>query len=42
MGEEYIEKEFGVRAANAKRNGAMLFEVVKSKVEALSEVPVFS
>ena len=34
MGEDYIEGEFGVRAANAKRNGALLFEVVQSKVEA--------
>ncbi len=33
MGEDYIEREFGVRAANAKRNGSVLFEVVKSKVE---------
>jgi hypothetical protein len=29
MGEDYIEKEFGVPAANARRNGAKLFEVVK-------------
>jgi hypothetical protein len=28
MGEEYIEREFEVRAANAKRNGAVLFEIV--------------
>ena len=33
MGEDYIEKEFGVRAANAKRNGARLFELISSKVE---------
>ncbi len=36
MGEEYIEKEFGVRAANAKRNGPLLFELVNSKVVATS------
>lgn len=30
MGEDYIEREFGVRAANAKRNGAMLFEIVNA------------
>jgi hypothetical protein len=26
MGEDYIENEFGVPAANARRNGAKLFE----------------
>ncbi len=35
MGEDYIEKEFGVRAANAKRNGAVLFEVIHAKLETL-------
>ena len=34
MGEDYVEKEFGVPAANAKRNGTRLFELIKSKVEA--------
>ena len=34
MGEDYIENEFGIPAANAKRNGALLFELIKSKVEA--------
>lgn len=33
MGEDYIEKEFGVPAANAKRQGGVLFELIKSKVE---------
>src|SRR6266403_1491889 len=28
MGEDYIQNEFGVPAANARRNGAKLFEVV--------------
>ena len=32
MGEDYIEKEFGVPAANARRNGAKLFELVKAKL----------
>jgi hypothetical protein len=32
MGEDYIQNEFGVPAANARRNGAKLFEVVNSKV----------
>ncbi len=31
MGEDYIEKEFGVPAANAERNGALLFELIKSR-----------
>src|SRR5205814_7557557 len=30
MGEEYIEKEFGVPAANARRNGPKLFELVST------------
>lgn len=33
MGEEYIEREFGVRAANAKRNGGVLFEIVNDCLE---------
>ena len=33
MGEDYIQKEFGVRAANARRNGPKLFEVVNSKIQ---------
>jgi hypothetical protein len=32
MGEEFIEKEFGVPAANARRNGERLFGLLKSKV----------
>jgi hypothetical protein len=32
MGEEYVESEFGVPAANARRNGAKLFELVSKKV----------
>ena len=32
MGEDYIENEFGVPAANARREGAMLFDLVKEKV----------
>ncbi len=38
MGEDYIEKEFGVRAANAKRHGSVLFELIRSKVDALAPV----
>jgi hypothetical protein len=33
MGEDYIEKEFGVPAANARRDGAQLFRLVKARVE---------
>jgi hypothetical protein len=33
MGEDYIRKEFGVPAANARRDGAALFELVNAKVE---------
>jgi len=32
MGEDYIENEFGVPAANARRNGAKLFQLVKTKI----------
>jgi hypothetical protein len=32
MGEDYIQDEFGIRAANARRNGVKLFEVVKQRV----------
>jgi hypothetical protein len=32
MGEDYIEREFNVPAANARRNGAKLFEILKNKV----------
>ena len=32
MGEDYIEREFGVAAANVHRNGAKLWEVVNSRV----------
>ena len=33
MGEDYIEQQFGVPAGNAKRNGARLFELIKTRVE---------
>lgn len=33
MGEDYIEKEFGVPAANARRDGARLFRLVRSRIE---------
>src|SRR6266446_210768 len=34
MGEDYIQDEFGVPAANARRNGLKLFEIVREKVSA--------
>src|SRR5947209_16107432 len=34
MGEDYVQRELGVPAGNAKRNGARLFELIKSKVGA--------
>ena len=33
MGEDYIQDEFGIRAANARRNGVKLFEVVNSRIQ---------
>ncbi|HSQ23323.1 MAG TPA: hypothetical protein VLN44_02890 [Pyrinomonadaceae bacterium] len=32
MGEDYIEREFNVPAANVRRNGTKLFEIVKDRV----------
>ena len=32
MGQDYVEREFGVPAANAKRNGSRLFELVSAKL----------
>jgi hypothetical protein len=38
MGEDYIEHEFGVPAANVRRNGTKLFEIVKGKVKSTQVV----
>jgi hypothetical protein len=38
MGEDYIEQEFGVPAANARRNGAQLFTLIRAKLAARSEM----
>jgi hypothetical protein len=35
MGEDYIEREFNVPAANVRRNGTKLFEIVKGKVKSV-------
>ena len=35
MGEDYIEQEFGVPAANARRNGAKLYELVIARAESV-------
>ena len=37
MGQDYIETEFGVPAANARRDGAQLFARIKTKIEAARE-----
>src|SRR5882762_1858627 len=34
MGQDYIEREFGVPAANARRNGGLLFQRISAKLEA--------
>jgi len=34
MGQDFIEQEFGVPAANARRNGAQLFQLIRLKLEA--------
>jgi hypothetical protein len=36
MGQDFIELEFGVPAANARRNGAQLFQLIKAKLEAVT------
>jgi hypothetical protein len=33
MGEDYIEREFEVPAANVRRNGKKMFEVVSAKMQ---------
>jgi hypothetical protein len=38
MGEEFIEREFGVPAGNAKRDGARLFELIRPKVASTAAV----
>jgi Domain of unknown function (DUF1611_C) P-loop domain len=38
MGEDYVKTEFGVPAANARREGNALFEIVMESVEANSEL----
>lgn len=35
MGEDFIEREFGVPAGNARRDGTRLFNLIKSKVQSL-------
>ena len=38
MGEDYVKEQFGVPAANARREGAELFDLVMEKVQSLSSV----
>jgi hypothetical protein len=33
MGQDYVEREFGVPAANARRDGALLFQRISAKLE---------
>ena len=40
MGEDYVKTQFGVPAANARREGNALFEIVMENVEIHKEVPV--
>src|SRR6266436_2967420 len=35
MGEDFVEREFGVPAGNARRNGVKLFEMVRSKMRSV-------
>jgi len=35
MGEDFVEREFGVPAGNARRNGVKLFEIVRSKMRSV-------
>lgn len=32
MGEDFVEKEFGIPAANSKRHGAVLYQLIKTKI----------
>jgi hypothetical protein len=40
MGQDYIEKEFGVPAANARRNGERLFKLVSEKIGSNVQSPM--
>jgi hypothetical protein len=43
MGQDYIENEFGVPAANARRDGSRLFELLRAKVSSFeSRVSTFA
>ena len=39
MGQDYIEREFGIPAANARRNGKRLFEIVAARLTGRRELP---
>ncbi len=39
MGEDYIQDQFGIRAANARRSGPKLFEIVRDKLEVKTSLP---
>jgi hypothetical protein len=40
MGQDYVEREFGVPAANARRDGERLFELVSSKLHSKVQRPM--
>jgi len=40
MGQDFVEKEFGVPAANARRNGERLFKLVSLKIESKVQGPM--
>ena len=40
MGEDFVEKEFGIPAANAKRHGSRLYELIKTRMSALAPAVV--
>jgi hypothetical protein len=40
MGQDFIEQEFGVPAANARRNGERLFALVSSKIQSKVQRPM--
>lgn len=40
MGQDYVEREFGVPAANARRNGERLFDLVSSKIPSKVQDPM--
>lgn len=42
MGEDFVEKRFGLRAANAQRNGSKLFELATNSFQVATEADVLT